>query len=313
MRLLMVFHTPTQLYVFVLYIIPYLCGEYGPWMVYYMRVLCWFIAINDFANWFCVILYDPSFPKTKDNPYIDVNRHGDNPPDQFQPLIQEAMHQQKNGSVVYDMTTKEALPWEFCDKCDMHVPPRAYHCKFCKKCILKRDHHCFMVGNCVGFKNQRYFIVYNFYVSLTCVLGAIGTFKYLSEVYWPDATDWKDFVPPVAVWRWLFWDTKGHISLMVFHIYVQFVFGAIGFLYFSSNLTMAMQGKTLFEIAKKVPVKNTCTVKRNLRSVFGDFWLLNFIFPMTLIFRQKDDGVHWEGIKYDHNARKDWEDDEEPS
>ena len=329
----MLFNTPGMLYIFSIYIIPYICSEYSPWVTYYMRVLSWFLVINGFANWFCVILYDPSYPKTKDNPNFnpmtlrivnqplscgdyegnrDSVKQGDgSPPDQFQALIHESINDQQNGKIVYDVLTKEPVTWDFCDKCRLHVPPRAYHCKICKKCILKRDHHCFLVGNCVGFKNQRYFIVYNFYVTLTCFLALIGTYKYLKEVYWPSATDWKDLLTPVAVWRWLFRNTESHICLMVFQIYIEIVFAFIGFFYFLSNLTMAIQGRTLFEVMKKVPVRNTSTVKENLRSVFGEFWLLNFIFPMTLIFRQEDDGMHWIGIKYDQKAKKEWTDDGE--
>lgn len=311
MRLLMIFQAPTQMYDFMFYIVPYVFGDYGPWTVYYFRVLCWFILINGLTNWFCVILYDPSYPKTKDNPYIDINHQVDSPPDRFRPLIQEATSNNQNGSVVYDMTTKEALPWEFCEICKMHVPPRAHHCKFCKKCILKRDHHCFMVGNCIGFKNQRYFIVLAFYAMLAGALGCFFTYKYLKEVYWPVATDWKDLVPPIALWRWILWDMKGHICLMIFHVYLEGIFGFIGWVYFTSQITITADGKTLFEVAKKVPIRNTNSVQRNMKSVFGDFWILNFLFPMVLVFRQRDDGVHWEGVKYDHNANEKWKDDGE--
>ena len=312
MRVLMLFQAPTQLYVFVVYICPYTFSDYGPWAVYYMRVLAWFVCINGLANWFCVILYDPSYPKTKDNPYIDVNHRPDNPPDQFRPLIQEATRtSNQNGSVVYDITSKEALPWEFCETCKMHVPPRAHHCKFCKKCILKRDHHCFMVGNCIGFKNQRYFIVLAFYAMLVGGVGCYFQFRYLKGVYWPAADDWLDLVPPVALYRWIFGNTKGHICLMVFHVFLEGLFGFIGWVYFTSQISITSSGKTLFEVAKKVPIRSTNSVQKNFRSVFGDFWLLNFLFPMVLVFRQRDDGVHWEGIKIDHNANEKWKDDGE--
>ena len=308
----MLFQGPTQLYVFMMYIVPYVFQDYDPWTTYYMRLLCWFVCINAFANWLCVILYDPSFPKSKDNPYINVNHRTDSPPDQFRPLIQEAVNCHQNGSVVYDMTTKEALPWEFCQECNMHIPPRAHHCKFCKKCILKRDHHCFLVGNCIGFKNQRYFIVLTFYIMLAGGLGGYFTYKYLKEVFWPVADSWTDFIPPVAFCRWLFWGgVKGHICLMLFHVYLEILFGLIGCFYFTSQLFITVDGKTLFEVVKKVPIRNTNSVKKNMRSVFGDFWFLNFLFPMTLVFRQRDDGIHWENIKFNRKALKQWKDDGE--
>ena len=311
MRLLMIFQAPTQMYDFMFYIVPYVFDDYGPWTIYYMRVICWFVFINGLANWICVILYDPSYPKSKDNPHLDVNHRPDDPPDQFRPLIQEATNsnQNGNGNCIYDMTSKEALPWEFCDRCKRHVPPRAHHCKYCRTCILKRDHHCFMVGNCIGFKNQRYFVVLAFYAMVVGIIGGYFTYKYLKEVYWPTATGWTDLVPPIAVWRWIFGATKGHICLMVVHVYLEFLFGFMGWVYFTSQFAMTAGGKTLYENAKKIPIKSTNTVQRNLRSVFGDFWLLNFMFPMTLVFRQRDDGIHWEGIKYDHTAGEKWKDD----
>ncbi|KAH8355548.1 hypothetical protein KR200_004508 [Drosophila serrata] len=56
--------------------------------------------------------------------------------------------------------------WRYCDKCDKLMPPRVWHCKICKCCILKRDHHCSFTANCIGHNNQRYFIALNFHLTL---------------------------------------------------------------------------------------------------------------------------------------------------
>lgn len=40
-----------------------------------------------------------------------------------------------------------------CPKCKVWKPPRAHHCKTCKKCIFRMDHHCEWVNNCVGSHN----------------------------------------------------------------------------------------------------------------------------------------------------------------
>ncbi|XP_060572217.1 uncharacterized protein LOC132730338 isoform X2 [Ruditapes philippinarum] len=313
MRGLMLFQAPTQIYAFMYYIIPHIFEDYSPWTIYYMKVLAWFVLLNGLTNWLCVILYDPQYPKTKDNPFLQVNQQYDTLPDHFIAPIEQATSNQNqlNGHCVYDMTSKEALPWNFCKECQMHVPPRTHHCKFCKTCILKRDHHCFMVGNCIGFKNQRYFIVLAFYAMITGVLGGYFTFKYVRNVIWPSLDSWSDMFFPITIFRCLFGDIKGINCLLIVHLYLEFFFGVIGFVYFTSQMTISANGKTLFEVAKKVPIKNMNSINRNLKSVFGDFWVLNFLFPMTLIFRQRDDGIHWDGVKIDHNANEKWEDDGE--
>lgn len=311
MRALMLLQAPSQMYAFIYYIIPYVFEDYSPWTVYYMKVLAGFVMVNGLGNWICVILYDPHYPKSKDNPYLQVDQQHQTPPEHFAAHIEKATSYQsgQNGHCVYDMTSKEDLPWNYCKKCRMHVPPRAHHCNFCKKCILKRDHHCFMVGNCIGFKNQRYFIILAFYAIIVGLVGGYFTYKYVHEVVWPILGSWYDVIFPITLWRWLFGYIKGINCLLIVHIYTEFVFGIIGFIYFTSQMTISGSGKTLFEVAKKVPIRNMNSINRNMKSVFGDFWGLNFLFPMTLIFRQRDDGIHWDGVKIDHNAK--WKDDGE--
>ncbi|ORZ18939.1 DHHC palmitoyltransferase-domain-containing protein [Absidia repens] len=56
----------------------------------------------------------------------------------------------------------------FCRSCDAYKPPRAHHCRVCRRCILKMDHHCPWINNCVGHGNYPYFFRFVFFVSLTC-------------------------------------------------------------------------------------------------------------------------------------------------
>jgi palmitoyltransferase len=41
-----------------------------------------------------------------------------------------------------------------CSKCNNKwKPPRAHHCRTCKKCVFRMDHHCVWINNCVASHN----------------------------------------------------------------------------------------------------------------------------------------------------------------
>ncbi|CAK8679877.1 palmitoyltransferase ZDHHC3-like [Clavelina lepadiformis] len=58
--------------------------------------------------------------------------------------------------------------WTVCQRCETYRPPRAHHCKVCRRCIRRMDHHCPWVNNCIGELNQKYFIQFLFYTVLLC-------------------------------------------------------------------------------------------------------------------------------------------------
>ena len=296
---LLSFQIPSQLVMFVYYIIPTLFIEYSPWVQYYLKVLVMVGCLEFTANYLCVRLYDTLYRTTRDNPQPkEILNRWNNPPEKFEPLLGHS-----NGMANGHMTDEHgSLPWTRCDKCNMNIPPRTHHCDFCKACVLKRDHHCFMVGTCIGHKNQRYFVVVAFWTMMCGLFGALFTFAYVSHIHWPFAP-WTDFFLPITVYRTL-WSDKIplHIGIMILHLHLECLFGFLGFFYFVSQMLIIAQGKTLHELAKEVPVKNFNSVNSNFVSVFGNFWALNFIFPMQILFPQTDDGIKWEGVKLDYNA-----------
>merc|ERR1712126_409772 len=63
--------------------------------------------------------------------------------------------------------------WSLCTKCETYRPPRAHHCRVCKRCVRRMDHHCPWINNCVGEWNQKYFIqslVYVGMISIACIV-----------------------------------------------------------------------------------------------------------------------------------------------
>ncbi|KAI9610225.1 hypothetical protein KEM48_002658 [Puccinia striiformis f. sp. tritici PST-130] len=46
-------------------------------------------------------------------------------------------------------------------------PERAHHCRVCGICQLKFDHQ-FRINQCVGLRNERYFLLFLFYMSISC-------------------------------------------------------------------------------------------------------------------------------------------------
>lgn len=77
-------------------------------------------------------------------------------PRTLSPQIKEAM--------VHDPERDAEKPYRYCRKCQAVKPMRTHHCSLCNKCVLKMDHHCPWVNNCVGWKNQRYFLLFLVYL-----------------------------------------------------------------------------------------------------------------------------------------------------
>ncbi|KAK8928599.1 putative S-acyltransferase [Platanthera zijinensis] len=68
----------------------------------------------------------------------------------------------------------------YCQKCSHYKPPRAHHCRVCKRCVLRMDHHCVWINNCVGHANYKVFFVFMLYTVISCIhsLGLLLGFAY---------------------------------------------------------------------------------------------------------------------------------------
>ncbi|XP_050238112.1 probable protein S-acyltransferase 16 [Mercurialis annua] len=61
----------------------------------------------------------------------------------------------------------------YCQKCSHYKPPRAHHCRVCKRCVLRMDHHCIWINNCVGHANYKVFFVFVVYAVISCIYSLV--------------------------------------------------------------------------------------------------------------------------------------------
>ena len=176
--------------------------------------------------------------------------------------------------------------WKFCTDCSFSVPPRSHHCILCRKCILARDHHCFFTGSCVGLSNQRYFVAYCFYCSVGAAYCTYVTTTFIHLSYFDTtSTRFHHFILPLTVLEWLFgYQTLGFLFFIVLdYASVLAMVGAGGIMVW--QLFLIVNGKTTFEYWNQKH-RTPWSVLKNIRSVFGPYWLVNFIIPFP-IFTQE--------------------------
>ncbi|ELU06675.1 hypothetical protein CAPTEDRAFT_220147 [Capitella teleta] len=267
----------SQVYVTVFHVIPHLFEQSGDMTIYYLKAFVWFVYIETQANWLCLKFYQSVFKAHDD----------DNP----------SYEQMTPWERLATSTTSESLKWRTCSVCGLRAPPRSHHCIICNRCVLKRDHHCYMTGVCVGFYNQRYFIVLNFYIAVGSLCGLYFIYQFAKDTFLPQL-GWENYVLPYTVYRWLASDgLELHQMLIVFHLCTLWWTGATAVAFFIWQICLIVLGKTDHEVRQGKRVRYTGRVSDSFQSVFGHFWPVNFFFPAVIIFRQEGNGCFWENVK----------------
>ena len=180
--------------------------------------------------------------------------------------------------------------WYFCPFCQHYSPPRAHHCPTCTKCVLKRDHHCYFAGKCIGYYNQRYFIAFLIYLTISSICGVIlslwaitillGGFSltYIPAVLFP-VLAWFFQMTPVNPWIML------ETSMAIF-----VTLGAGGLLFV--QLFTIYNGQTYYEYQKRNGAYNRGP-KNNFEDSLGSRWPICWIFPL-IRSPQPGDGTHYQ-------------------
>ena len=86
-------------------------------------------------------------------------------------------------------------------------------------------------------------------------------------------------------------------TVRLLNVFQLLYLSAISALTFYFAYSIIAQGKTLYEVYKKRNIKVTSSIEDNVRLVFGEYMLVNFLFPAQLIFKQENNGLHFDGVK----------------
>lgn len=158
-----------------------------------------------------------------------------------------------------------------CPKCCSIKPERAHHCSVCQRCIRKMDHHCPWVNNCVGENNQKYFVLFTFYIasiSVHALFLAVNQFISCINKEWKDCSSYS---PPATVVFLLF---------LVFEALLFAIFTAV---MFGSQMQAILSDETGIEQLKKEEARWVKKSKwTSIQTVFGRFsigWFSPFSKP----------------------------------
>lgn len=177
--------------------------------------------------------------------------------------------------------------WKYCVHCQVETPPRAHHCKVCQMCILKRDHHCYFTTRCIGYYTQRRFIVLCFYIFLACCMFSYHCFFYLNST---DSVHFLDYILPITVLKFIFAGVKLKFLFITINFYLSVAFGGLAIVYLLWEFLLIIDNKTSYEAAKVIN-RYRQSIGDNVRSVFGNYFLIHFIWPFNTALPL--DGFNW--------------------
>lgn len=165
-----------------------------------------------------------------------------------------------------------------CPKCVCIKPYRAHHCSVCRRCIRKMDHHCPWVNNCVGENNQKYFVLFTFYIcTISCHALYLSIYHLVSCV----RHDWRDctlFSPPATT------------ILIIFLLFEGLLFSIFTGVMFGTQMSAICSDETGIEqIKKELPSWQRKSCWTSIKSVFGDPFSITWFSPFhTPTFGHKE-------------------------
>lgn len=146
-----------------------------------------------------------------------------------------------------------------CSRCKTPKPLEAHHCSNCQRCVIQLDHHCPWVNNCVGLLNQRSFVLFLFWTSVTCwwcFVTIVCRFVFCTKV----ENKRYHFCNPEPV------DTTCTFLNLVFSL----LFGIFTTLMLYDQLSVIFENTTYIDKLKGVVKEKTRNARESLEFTFGE-------------------------------------------
>lgn len=287
-------------------------GKYSV-MSWITKFLAWFMSFEMLMNWVCLCTVKSTFINSPENnqkrlDYEKTNPHLSSTGVDYDTLKVTSVKelQTNNWSVITHHTEKEtkklAYPywgWKPCVVCSCYKPPRCHHCPLCDVCVLKRDHHCFFAMQCVGLRNQRFFLVFNFWAVLLVLFAIPQLFYYFFTSVW-STVRWSELFLPWTAFSYLLGWSKKYTLAIIFQMWSLSFFILLSASFLHEQISCIEAGLTSYELENPahVTIKECKSRRERYACVFGRrFTWLNFIIPMHFISEPTDDGIVWTSVK----------------
>lgn len=156
-----------------------------------------------------------------------------------------------------------------CTRCECIKLARAHHCSTCQRCIRKMDHHCPWINNCVGEDNQKFFVLFTWYIFAISAYALILTIRQLficTDKEWQGCT---------------FFPVASAILLMIFLVFEGLLFGIFTLVMFCSQISSIVKDETGIENLKQELKVKKGTVYENLQDVFGGYISISWFSPFS--------------------------------
>ncbi|VDK68820.1 unnamed protein product [Litomosoides sigmodontis] len=174
--------------------------------------------------------------------------------------------------------------WTICTRCESYRPPRAHHCRICRRCIRKMDHHCPWVNNCVGEYNQKYFLQFLLYVGLSS-----GYALSLIVAAWVRSNEYG-----IAVVKGSYEESMHHAKILhiVFLCIESVLFGLFVLAVSCDQVQAVLSDETAVEAAQRKGFHNRVALSRSkitlIREVCGNGPMILWFLPCSTFPSESD-------------------------